>query len=85
MPNAVPARYRDARGVWHTVEVRRSTEGQWEILDIAGHERRVVDVLLGYEEARAEAEAVARDYAAQHHHPEPAGRRRGPDHYGFAA
>ena len=87
MPNPVPARYRDAHGVLHDLRVHRNAEGHWEVLDIVGEDRRVVDVLLGYEEARGEAEALARDFAAQHHNPEPPAdrNRRGPDRYGFAA
>ena len=86
MPNPVPARYRNAHGVWHDVRVHRAGEARWEVLDVAGNERRVVEVLLGDEQTRGEAEALARDYAAQHHQdPGPVRAGRRPDTYRFAA
>jgi hypothetical protein len=85
MPNPAPARYRNAHGVWHDVRVHRAGEARWEVLDVAGDDRRVVEVLLGDEQTRCEAEALARDYAAQHHHHAPVPGLRPPDSYGFAA
>ena len=70
MPNPTPARYRDADGVWHTLEVRQTADGAWEVIDRASEQTRVVDTLAGLGDGRPEAEALARDYAARHHHPE---------------
>ena len=87
MPNPVLARYRDATGVWHDLRVHRNAEGHWEVLDVVGEDRRVIDVLLGDQDARGEAEALARDFAAKHHNPEPPAdhNRRGPARCDFAA
>jgi hypothetical protein len=70
MPKPSPARYRDADGIWHTLEVRQTPDGAWEIID-----RAVIDTLAGVGDGRPEAEALARDYAARHHHP-PRQQRR---------
>jgi hypothetical protein len=69
MLNPGPARYRDAAGVCHRVEVRETPDGAWEVIDRVGERMRVVDKLAGFGEGRPEAEAVARDYAARHHRP----------------
>ena len=66
-PTLIPARYRDADGVWHTLEVRQTPDGAWEVIDRAGEQTRVVDTLAGFGDGRPEAEALARDYAATHH------------------
>ena len=68
-PTLAPLGYRDDRGVVHLVQVRKTPDGAWQVLDV-----RVIDTLI---EGRDAAEAVARDYATEHHHPAPtAGRRR---------
>jgi hypothetical protein len=64
MPNPIPFGYRDATGVRHQVLVRHSDDGAWQVLDIV-----VIETLTGVGEGREAAEAVARDYVAQHHHP----------------
>ena len=63
-PNSVPAPfgYRDHRGVVHQVLVRETPDGAWLVLDV-----RVIEVLIG--DGREAAEAIARDYVAEHHHP----------------
>ena len=75
----VPARYRDRAGVWHDLHVRRGPDGAWQIIDRCPRETQLVDTLPGHPEGRAEGEALARDYARQHHHrprPVKAARRR---------
>ena len=42
--------------------------GPWQVLDV-----RVIDTLI---EGRDAAEALARDYATEHHHPAPTAGRR---------
>jgi hypothetical protein len=66
MRNYVPATfgYRDAAGTRHQVLVRRDLDGAWQVLDII-----VIETLTGVGEGRDAAEAVARDYISQHHHP----------------
>ena len=61
MTNATPVRYRDADGVWHTLEVRRSTVG-WQVVDHHGEQERVIETLSGVGEGRPQADAIVRDY-----------------------
>ena len=35
MPNPVPARYHDAKGVEHEVIARKAREGAWQVLDVS--------------------------------------------------
>ncbi|MGA2014474.1 MAG: hypothetical protein ABSH51_28650 [Solirubrobacteraceae bacterium] len=72
-PTLAPLGYRDDRGVVHLVQVRKTPDGAWQVLDV-----RVIDTLI---EGRDAAEAVARDYATEHHHPPrpAAGHRRQDD------
>jgi len=63
-PSIVPFGYRDATGTRHQVLVRCSPDGAWQVLDIV-----VIETLTGVGEGREAAEAVAREYVAQHHHP----------------
>ena len=53
--------------------VRQSPEGAWQVLDIV-----VIETLTGVGEGREAAEAVAREYVAQHHHPTASPARRRP-------
>jgi hypothetical protein len=76
-PDPAPFGYRDAAGARHQVLVRRDPEGAWQVLDIV-----VIETLTAVGEGREAAEAVARDYVAQCHH--PAGRA-GPPARRFAA
>ena len=61
MDNPIPARYRDADGVWHTVEVR-NTAGSWQVVDLDGEQERVIETLTGVGDGRPQADAIARDY-----------------------
>ena len=72
MPNPTPTPfgYRDATGARHQVLVRQNPEGAWQVLDIT-----VIETLTGVGEGRDAAEAVARDYVAEQHHPAAARRR----------
>ena len=63
-PNIAPFGYRDGTGARHQVLLRNSPEGAWQVLDIV-----VIETLTGVGEGREAAEAVAREYVAQHHHP----------------
>ena len=58
------ATYRDSVGQRHEVIVQRVDEG-WEIADLCGEERQVVDTLTDEQDTRECAEAVARDWAGQ--------------------
>ena len=60
-----PFAYRDAAGARHRLLARRNQAGAWQVLDIT-----VVETLHGEGDGRAAAEALARDYAAQHYHPD---------------
>ena len=60
-----PFAYRDAAGMRHRVLARRNRAGAWQVLDIT-----VVETLRGEGDGRAAAEALARDYAEQHDHPD---------------
>ncbi len=79
-PNPNPVHYRDGAGVHHQVLARETPEGTWQVLDIT-----VVETLAGVGDGREAAEAVARDYAAQHHHPAPAASHRRRDRTRAAA
>ena len=87
MPNPDPIRYRDrTTGAWHEVIVRNSA-GAWEIVDNTPSETRTVDTLTEHGDGRAQAEAVARDYAAQQQqqqHPTPPRASRRPERAGLA-
>ena len=66
MPNptsAAPFTYRDVIGTRHRVVVHKRADDAWQVLDIA-----VIETLTGDGEGRDAAEALARDYAQQHHH-----------------
>ena len=65
MPNTVTARYRARHGDEHLVVVERTPEGRWRVLDIAGEDTIVVETLTGHDDRLAQAEALARDYAAE--------------------
>ena len=51
--------------------VRQSPKGAWQVLDVI-----VVETLTGIGEGRDAAEAIARDYVAEHHHPTAGSRPR---------
>jgi hypothetical protein len=85
MPNPATASYHDAAGGRHDIVVRETAEGAWQILDTTPESTLVVDTLSGYDEGRPHAEAVARDYAAQHARQGPEHLRRREDTPGLAA
>jgi hypothetical protein len=58
------ATYRDSVGARHEVIVE-AVETGWEIADVCGEERQVIDTLTDDEDTRECAEAVARDWAGQ--------------------
>jgi hypothetical protein len=62
-------RYRDTGGTVHELHVHRTADGAWEVLDRTATATNVVDTLMGYDDDRSAAEAVARDYAEQHERP----------------
>jgi len=66
-----PFAYRDAAGARHRVLVRQSPAGAWQVLDVT-----VVETLHGDGEGRDAAEAIARDYAEQHDHPDARASQR---------
>jgi hypothetical protein len=61
MVKTTAARYRDADGVWHTLQVR-NTAGGWQVVDLAGEQERVIETLTGVGDGRPQADAIARDY-----------------------
>ena len=68
MANPARFHYRDHTGMRHQLLVRQAPDGAWQVIDLV---IRVIDMLAGVGEGREAAEAIARDYAAQHHHPTP--------------
>jgi hypothetical protein len=56
--------YRDAAGARHELVVRRTADGNWQVLDldIDAETAHVIDTLAGGQDGRPQAEAVARDY-----------------------
>ena len=66
-----PFTYRDATGTRHRVVVHKRADAAWQVLDIA-----VIETLTGDGEGRDAAEALARDYTQQHHHPPARTRQR---------
>jgi hypothetical protein len=65
MPNTVTARYRARDGDEHLVAVERAIEDRWRVIDIAPADTVLVDTLADPEDRRAQAEALARDYAEE--------------------
>jgi hypothetical protein len=65
MPNTVTARYRARDGDEHLVAIERAAEQRWRIIDIAGAQTMLVEELAPPEDRRAQAVALARDYAAE--------------------
>lgn len=65
MPNPVTARYRARDGTDHVVTAARTPEGRWCVLDTANDTAIVVETLTGHDDRRAQAQALACDYAAE--------------------
>ena len=54
--------YDDLEGQRHEIILRRTAEGNWEVLDTCAGEERVIDTLDGRVDGATQAEAVADDY-----------------------
>jgi hypothetical protein len=65
MPNLTSARYRARDGTHHLVTLGRTPEGRWRVLDTASGTTVVVETLTGHDDRRAQAHALALDYAAE--------------------
>ena len=65
MPDRAIAGYRTRDGTDHVVLVGLTQEGRWQVLDRADHQAGVVETLTGPDDRAAQAEALARDYAAE--------------------
>ena len=59
------ARYRARDGTDHVVLTDRTPEGRWQVLDRADGHTLVVETLTGHDDRLAQAQALARDYAAE--------------------
>ena len=68
--------YQHADGSRHEVLVHRTPEGNWQVLDTSPAGTSVVETLSGITDGRAQAEALARDYAATASHFVPAKGRQ---------
>jgi hypothetical protein len=64
MPDTVTARYRARDGDEHLVAVEAAAQ-RWRVIDIAGAQTVLVEELADPEDRRAQAEALARDYATE--------------------
>lgn len=62
--STVSARYSSALGL-HDVVVTRDQAGRWQVLDVLGSTVALVETLTGHDDRLDQAEALARDYAAQ--------------------
>jgi hypothetical protein len=67
MPTPITAHYRARDGTDHLVLVKRTPEGRWQVIDHGDGDTRVVEILTGQDDGLAQAEALARDYAAEPH------------------
>ena len=56
--------FSDADGARHEVIVRQTPIGDWQVLDTSPAATTVVEMLDGRVDGRPQAEALARDYAA---------------------
>jgi hypothetical protein len=65
MPEQAAAHYRTRDGTEHVVLTYRTPEGRWQVLDRANHSTLVVETLTGHDDRLSQAEALARDYAAE--------------------
>ena len=59
------ARYHARDGTDHLVNVDRTAEGRWRVLDTVADRVIVVETLTGHDDRQAQARAVALDYAAE--------------------
>jgi len=65
MPTLALARYRSRDGTDHLVSVGRTPEGRWRVLDTVADRTIVVETLTGHDDRKAQAQALALDYAAE--------------------
>ena len=65
MSHPVTARYRARDGTDHLVTTGRTPGGRWRVLDTVADRAIVVETLTGHDEAQAQAQALALDYAAE--------------------
>ena len=65
MPEQATMHYRTRDGTEHVVLTHRTPEGRWQVLDRANGDTLVVETLTGHDDRLAQAEALARDYAAE--------------------
>jgi glucose dehydrogenase len=65
MPTTITARYRARDGTKHLVLAQRTPAGRWQVLDRAEGDTCVVETLTEHDDRVAQAEALARDYAAE--------------------
>jgi hypothetical protein len=65
MPDTVTARYRARDGDEHLVAVEHAAAQRWRVIDIARAQTVLVEELADPEDRRAQAEALARDYATE--------------------
>jgi hypothetical protein len=47
----------------HQVVITVEPAGRWQVLDIAGEQSTIVDILSGFDDGPHQAESLARDYA----------------------
>jgi hypothetical protein len=57
--------YHDAAGVLHAIRLEEAPGGRWRMLDVGPHGAALVEELSGPNDGQPQAEALARDYAAQ--------------------
>ncbi len=65
MTHPVTARYRARDGTDHLVTASRTSEGRWCVLDTVADSAIVVETLTGHDDRQPQAQALARDYAAE--------------------
>jgi hypothetical protein len=65
MTHPTTAHYRARDGTDHLVNVDRTPEGRWRVLDTVADRVIVVETLTGHDDRQAQARAVALDYAAE--------------------
>jgi hypothetical protein len=65
MADRIAARYRARDGTEHVVLTSRTREGRWQVHDRDAEHTLLVETLTGYDDRLAQAEALARDYAAE--------------------
>jgi hypothetical protein len=65
MTHPVTARYRARDGTNHLVTASRTAEGRWCVLDSVADGAIVVETLTGHDDRKAQAQALALDYAAE--------------------